>query len=410
MSYIADLHIHSSYARGTSPQLTLENLAAWAEWKGIDLLATGDFTHPAWLAKLHAKLAPGLDGLFSYAGANFLLGTELSCVYQQAGRTRRIHFLVHAPSFEAVERLCAALALYGNLAADGRPTLALSGRDLVELALEADPRCLVMPAHVWTPWYGALGSIGGFESLEECFGDMLPHIPAIETGLSSDPSMNWRVPELDGLSIVSYSDAHSLSRLAREATVFEGEPSYDALVGALREHHIAYTIEFYPEQGKYHFDGHRRCGVCQAPHKTLQSGTRCPVCGRKLTLGVAYRLEARSGREEAVRREDGLLVDPLGHRPPFKRLVQLQEIVAEALGKGVETKTVRAQVRLLVGSLGPELHILQETGQEQLEAVAGERVAEGVLRARHGEVTVEPGFDGVYGTVRIWPQEEVEAP
>ena len=417
MRYVADLHIHSSYARGTSPQLTLENLASWAGIKGIDLLATGDFTHPEWLAELQSKLVQAPDGLFTLKQAKserageapavrFLLGTEVSCVYHQGGRTRRVHLLVYAPGFDAVDRLCQALARWGNLVSDGRPTLTASARDVVEAVLLADDRCIVVPAHAWTPWYSVYGSIGGFDSLAECFRDMLPSIWAVETGLSSDPAMNWRVPELDKLAIVSFSDAHSLARLGREATVFEGEMSYEGFRETLQEHRIAYTLEFYPAEGKYHFDGHRRCQVCQSPQETVRQGSRCPRCGRTLTLGVAYRMELLAARAEASRWADGMVVDPVGGRPPFKRLVALQELVAEALGKGRETKGVQALYHRLVGQLGPELSILEDVPLERVAEVAGARMAEGVGRVRDGLVTVQPGYDGVYGTVHVWPERE----
>ena len=293
MSYTADLHLHSSFARGTSPSLDLATMSRWARLKGIDLLATGDFTHPVWLEHLRRELIDAGGGLLRLAsdsdGPRFVLGTELSCVFPQGGRSRRIHLLVLAPDFEAVDRLCAALAPHGSLASDGRPMLRLSGRDVVTMALEADPRCVVIPAHAWTPWYSVYGSKGGFDSLEECFRDMTRHIHAIETGLSSDPSMNWRVPELDELTIVSFSDAHSPGRMGRELTVFAGEPSYDGLREALAGGGVEYTIEFFPEEGKYHYDGHRKCGVCQHPAVTLETGERCGVCGRPLTLGVLHR-------------------------------------------------------------------------------------------------------------------------
>lgn len=406
MRYVADLHIHSSHARGTSPKLTLESLAAWAKLKGIDLLATGDFTHPAWLAELRAKLAEDEGGLFTFGDVRFMLGTEVSCVYQQGGRTRRVHLLLYAPSFTAVEALNTALARWGNVSDDARPTLALSARDFAALSYEADPRCTVIPAHAWTPWYSVYGSVGGFDSLEECFGDLTGAILAVETGLSSDPGMNWRMPELDGKAIVSFSDAHSLPRLGREVTVFDGDLTYDGFRVALERQSIAYTVEFYPEEGKYHYDGHRKCGVHQSPRETLASpnGMRCPVCRRRLTIGVAHRVEALASRpESAAQASDGLVHDPSGRRPPYRRLVPLQEIVAEALGKGVSTKAVEQAYTRLVRELGAELIVLLDTPTERIGSVAGERVADGVARVRRGELVIEPGYDGVYGTVRIWP-------
>lgn len=406
MSYVADLHIHSSYARGTSPQLTLENLAAWARRKGIHLLGTGDFTHPAWLAELRAKLQDAEGSLFTFGGERFMLGTEVSCVYAQGGRTRRIHLLLYAPSFAAVERINTALARWGELQADARPTLTCSARDLAALAHEADPRCIVIPAHAWTPWYSVYGSIGGFDSIEECFGDLTDSILAVETGLSSDPGMNWRMPELDGKAIVSFSDAHSLPRLGREVTVFEGELSYDGFRRALEHHAIVSTVEFYPEEGKYHYDGHRKCGVVQTPTETRASptGKRCRVCKRPLTIGVMHRVEALASRpDRAVQGSDGLVRDPSGRRPPYRRLVPLQEIVAEALGRGVNTRAVEQATLKLIGQLGPELALLQDAQLESVASLVGERVADGVARVRRGELAIQPGYDGVYGRVRIWP-------
>ena len=415
MTYTADLHLHSSYAMATSPSITLESMAHWAAIKGVDLLTTADFTHPVWLAELKAKLEPLDDGLFALpaqraAGTarRFVLGTEVSCVYPQGGRSHRLHLLVLAPDFGAVDRLCAALGPHGKLASDGRPTLRLSAREVVELALGADRRCEVIPAHVWTPWYSVYGSRGGFDSLAECFGDMAPHIHAIETGLSSDPAMNWRVPELDGVSIVSFSDAHSASRIGRELTVFEGEPSYDGLRAALADGAIAHTVELHPEEGKYHYDGHRRCGVCQHPATTLESGERCPVCGRKMTLGVLHRMEALSGRPAAVEcGADGMCSDPAGVRPPFRRLVGLEAVIAEAMGRGRAAKGVQQAYSRLVGSVGNELHVLTAAPFDAVASVAGERVAEGVARSRAGDAVVSPGYDGVYGTVRLWEPDRV---
>ncbi len=413
MTYVADLHLHSAYAMATSPSITLESMASWAAVKGVDLLAAADFTHPAWLAELKAKLEPLDDGLFALraaapSAARFVLGTEVSCVYRQGGRTRRLHLLVLAPDFGAVDRLCAALAPYGKLASDGRPTLSLSAREVVAAALGADERCEVIPAHAWTPWYSVYGSKGWFDSLAECFGDMLPHVHAVETGLSSDPSMNWRVPELDGLSIVSFSDAHSSPRMGRELTVFEGERSYDGLRTALADGAIAYTVEFHPEEGKYHYDGHRKCGVCQHPATTLETGERCPVCGRALTLGVLHRMEALSARPAAVERgADGMLSDPAGARPPFRRLVGLEEVIAEAMGHGRGSKGVQQTYARLVTSVGSELHVLTAAPVDAIASVAGERVADGVARSRAGDVAISPGYDGVYGTVQLWETARV---
>ena len=412
VTFAADLHLHSRYARGVSPALDLTTLAEGAAAKGVDLLAASDFTHPAWLAELERGLAPvGDTGLFSLrsgeaapmTGARFVLGTEVSCVYRQAERGRRVHLLLFAPDFDVVHRLCALFAPYGALASDGRPTLSLSARDAVEAALDADPRCIVIPAHVWTPWYSVYGAKGGFDSLQECFGDLLPHVPAIETGLSSDPAMNWRVPELDTKAIVSFSDAHSAPRIGREVTIFDEELSYDGLRRALLRQSIAYTVEFFPEEGKYHLDGHRKCGIRQAPEITLRDDGRCRACGRLLTIGVAHRVERLAQRPHAVERgAEGWLRDPQSKRPPFKRLVSLRQVIAEAIGKGTASKAAAGIHAAAISRLGPELPMLLDAPLAAIAEAAGERVAEGVGRVRQGNLAITPGYDGEYGAVRIW--------
>ena len=417
MSFAADLHLHSPYARGTSPALSLPTLAAWADVKGVDVLACGDFTHPAWLTELKRSLRPVGDGLFGLAEqpersevlgrerpARFVLCTEVSCVYAQDGRGRRLHLLVLAPDFDAVDGICRAFAPHGALASDGRPMLRLSGRDAVEAVLAVDPRCEVVPAHAWTPWYAVFGSKSGFDSLDDCFGDVAGHVHAIETGLSSDPAMNWRVPELDERTLVSFSDAHSAQRLGRELTVFAGEPGYGALIEGLRTGRVEWTAEFYPEEGKYHHDGHRKCGVNLPPG--AHDG-RCPVCGRKLTLGVLHRVEslARRPSEPLNADPDGTLRGTETERPPFRRLVPLAEVVAEALGRGVASKAVQRTCLDLAARVGSELHVLTAAGPSEVEQAAGERVAEGVLRARLGQVRVRPGFDGEYGSVQLWEDD-----
>ena len=402
MSYVADLHVHSRFAYACSKNLTLEGLAEWAKLKGIDVLASGDFTHPVWNGELREKLEEVSPGLFSYDDVNFVLGTEISCVYKQDCRGRRLHLLVFAPGFGAVDRLRRSLADVGaKLDGDGRPSVRLSGRDLTALVLDIDPSCMVIPAHVWTPWYGLFGSKSGFDSLEDCFQDMSPFIHAVETGLSSDPKMNWPVSELEGKSIVSFSDAHSLPNLGRELTVFGGHPGYNSLVRALANQDVDYTIEFYAEEGKYHYSGHRKCGVRQSPEETLRQGGRCPVCGRALTLGVLHRVESLAGGKVAGSVDgDGYVRS--GDRPPFIRAVSLVNIISQALGKGSNTQAVQREYRRIVGELGSEVHALIHAGAADLELAGGERIAEGVLLARSGKVRVEPGFDGEYGKVRVW--------
>jgi len=404
MPYLADLHLHSAYAYATSSALTLPNLASWAQLKGIDLLATADFTHPVWFRELQDNLtAADAAGLYRYGGVHFVLGTEVSCVYRQEGRGRRIHLLLFAPDLATAARLNRALAAYGNLESDGRPTLSLSARDLTALALETDPDCIVLPAHAWTPWYGVYGSKSGFDTLAAAFGDLYPHIPAIETGLSSDPAMNWAIPELRDKTIVSFSDAHSPPRLGREVTAFAGEMSYPGLAAALRNNQVAYTVEFYPEEGKYHYDGHRKCGVAQHPETTLGVGADCPVCGRPLTLGVLHRTLRLAGAGElsaGIRQYDGFITSPEG-RPPFARLIPLAEVIAAVLGQGVNTKGVQDKYRQVIAELGSELAILLYADNADLTAAAGPELAAAVLQARAGNLYVEPGYDGVYGKVSL---------
>ncbi len=427
MTYVADLHLHSRYAYATSKYLSLENLAAWANLKGIDLLASADFTHPAWFRELQEKLAPEGSGFYQYGGVRFVLGTELSCVYQQGGRSRRVHVLLFAPDFQTVAALNRRLSNDGKLAQDGRPTLRLSARDLTALAMEINPDCLIIPAHVWTPWYGLYGSKSGFDHLEECFLDMSPQVHAVETGLSSDPAMNWRVPQLTGRTLVSFSDAHSPPKLGREATVFEGPFRYQGLAEALAGNRVAYTIEFYPEEGKYHYDGHRKCGVCQSPAETLQQGGRCQVCGRSLTLGVLHRTRSLSqcgadGTGEPPDRDSPLTSDgtldgsrdkvnvPSGPdgfvhsqqgRPPFIRLLPLQEIIGATLGLGPYTKGVPRVYRRIVTELASVLNVLIRAEAADLVPVAGERLAQAILQARRGDIQIAPGYDGVFGKVSL---------
>ncbi len=414
MSYVADLHLHSSYAYATSSALTLKNLAHWARFKGVDLLATADFTHPAWFQELEKSLVEESPGLYGYGGVRFIVGTEVSCVFRQGERLRRVHLLVFAPGLETAARLNQALALHGNLESDGRPTLTLSVRDLTALVLETNPDCIVMPAHVWTPWYGVYGSKSGFDRLSEAFGDMTAYIHAVETGLSSDPEMNWAVPELADKTIVSFSDAHSLPKLAREATVFDGELSYSGLADSLRFDRVSYSVEFHPEEGKYHFDGHRKCGVRQHPEVTQREGSRCPVCHRPLTLGVLNRTRQltqgepskafAAGKAGEPPLPDGLIPSREG-RPPFIRLIPLQEIVASVLQQGPNTKRVQAVYQRIVAELGSELRALLWACAADLERAAGPELAQSILQARRGDIYVEPGYDGVYGKVALSPPD-----
>ncbi len=402
-SFVADLHIHSRYAFACSRSLSLDMLSGWAKRKGIDLLATGDFTHPLWAEELRSDLRAEQNGLYSYGGVHFVPGTEISCVYKQGGRTRRIHMLVMMPTLDAASDLTVRLADHGKLANDGRPTVSLSARDLLEMALECHHHAIVIPAHAWTPWYGVYGSKGGFDSLEECFGDLAPWIMAVESGLSSDPGMNRMVAELDGRSVVSFSDAHSPARLGREMTALTGELSWDGLLESLRNSGVDYTVEFYPEEGKYHYSGHRKCGVIYGPEDEAKYGTSCPVCGRPLTLGVLHRItEVSHGPVDTTMTvgADGWIRSE-GRHPPYARLVPLQEIVAATMNVGVNARRVAREYNRLTDHFGSELAVLLYASERDLLPVAGETVTRAILDARAGHVSVDPGYDGVYGSVKL---------
>ena len=413
MKLVADIHLHSHYSRATSKELTLEHLWKWAQIKGVQVVATGDIAHPGWLAELREKLEPAEEGLFRLkpehtagvadqvpaacrGAVRFLIGGEISNIYKKHDRTRKVHNIVFAPSFEATARLQTELEKIGNIRSDGRPILGLDSRDLLEIVLQVDPRCHLIPAHIWTPWFSILGSRSGFDSVQECFADLTPHIFAVETGLSSDPPMNWRVSWLDDYTLISSSDAHSPPKLAREATRFDTELSYDALFDALRRGDRAGyrgTIEFFPEEGKYHLDGHRKCGVCWQPVTTRAHGGRCSACGKPVTVGVYHRMEELADR-------------PHGARPPcagpFASLIPLPEALAEMLGVGPNSKRVQGEYRRLVERLGPELTILQDLPAEEIAAAGDAVLAEGIRRMRAGEVRAQSGYDGEYGVIRLF--------
>ena len=403
-TFVADLHIHSPYAFACSKALTLENLAVWARRKGIDLLATGDFTHPQWFKSLRSQLVFDDDGFYRYGGVRFVPGTEVSCVYRQGGKGRRVHMLVLMPNLESASELTKRLANYGTLENDGRPTVKLSAKDLLALCLDVDPDSLAIPAHAWTPWYGIFGSRSGFDSLEECFDDLSPLITTVESGLSSDPSMNRAVPELTNRSIVSFSDAHSPARLGREATAFSGQISWGGLSNALQDGAVAYTVEFYPEEGKYHYSGHRKCGVSYSSLDLQREGTTCPSCGRPLTLGVVHRVEQLAGKpldDDLAPGPDGFIGGYGASQPPFARLIPLQEVISTTLGMGSQTKTVLRKYTEITDRIGSELEALLWASFVDLREAAGEPVARAILAARKGDVLITPGFDGQYGSVSL---------
>jgi DNA helicase-2/ATP-dependent DNA helicase PcrA len=405
MRYLCDLHVHSKYARATSRSSDLEHLAEWATYKGLDIIGTGDFTHPAWFRELEQRLEETEPGLFQLKQreqlshpVRFMLTTELACIYSQGGKVRRLHLCVFAPSLAAVAKLNAALVERGcNIRSDGRPILGMSGYTLLELLLQLDPGLELMPAHAWTPWFAVFGSKSGFDSLEECFGDLTGHINTIETGLSSDPAMNWRLPGLDKLLLLSNSDAHSPQKLGREANAFDlDELSYVSFLKIVRQRDhgkLLFTVEFFPEEGMYHFDGHRACSVSSAPTQTKMWNNICPKCSRPLTVGVLHRVDNLSQRPEGF---------VLSSAPSYRSLVPLAEIIADAYDVGVSSKRVQQRYINIVRDIMPELPLLLDSDNEILSRIGDTTIVEGIRRVRAGELTIEPGFDGQYGTVKVF--------
>ena len=418
MRFHADLHVHSKHSRACSRDCDLEHMAWWAALKGVAVVGTGDFTHPAWAEELRTTLVPAEPGMFRLRGdverevlrrlpaacrrpVRFLLSTEISTISKRGDRTRKVHHLLFAPDLDAVAEITRRLARVGNLAADGRPILGLDPRDLLEITLAGGPGCCLVPAHVWTPWFSALGSKSGFDSIEECYADLAGHVFAAETGLSSDPAMNWRVSGLDRYRLVSSSDAHSPPMIGREATVFDAELDYFAILDALRTGEgLAGTHEFFPEEGKYHLDGHRACGVRLEPERTRELQGRCPTCGKPLTVGVLHRVEALADRPEGHRPEGA---------PGYRCLISLSQVVGELLGVGPRSKSVEGEVGALVDRLGPEFEILTEVPLEDLARLGPPLLPEAIDRLRRGAVAREAGYDGVYGTIRLFTPAELAA-
>ena len=420
MKFVADFHIHSHFSRATSRELNFENLHKWAQLKGVQVVGSGDLTHPGWLEEMKEKLEPAEEGLFrlkdDYAHAiqpevfaacqqpvRFILSGEISSIYKKNDKTRKNHNVVFLPSFEAVEKFQTALEKVGNIRSDGRPILGLDAHDLLDMVLETDPQAYLIPAHIWTPWFSVFGSKSGFDTIEECFEDLTPHIFALETGLSSDPPMNWRLSALDRYTLVSNSDAHSPQKLAREANIFDTELSYPAIFDALKigtSDSFLGTIEFFPEEGKYHYDGHRKCHVRWDPKTTLQHHGICPQCGKGVTIGVMHRVETLADRPEGVKP---------GSANPFYSLIPLAEILSEGYGVGPTSKRVKQGYDTLLTKLGSELSILQDLPLEDIERVGGTILAEGIRRMRHGDVIADAGFDGEFGVVRLFEKQEKDS-
>jgi len=401
MRVITDFHLHSKWSRACSKDLNIRNIAAACERKGIQFVGTSDFTHPAWRKELGSELEDVGDGAFAIKGnvssTRFLLSTELSCIYKRGGKVRRVHHLVLLPTLEAVDKLTTSLNARGcNLKADGRPILGLDSEELLKLVLDADPRGLLIPAHAWTPWFAVFGSMSGFDSLEACFGEMTKYVPAIETGLSSNPKMNWRLKDLDSVFLVSNSDAHSLEKLGREANVFEMQtPTYKELHRIFTQKDkskFIETIEFFPEEGKYHADGHRVCKFFCDPKETKRLKGICPVCGKPLTIGVLNRIEDLADREEG--KESPLAV-------PYRSIVPLDELIGDVLDVGPSSKKVRNVYDTLVADGRSEFGVLLDVPASELGRVADADMVEAILRMRRGQVSVRPGYDGEYGVISV---------
>jgi uncharacterized protein (TIGR00375 family) len=417
MPFFADLHIHSKYSRATSKQMDLPNLYKWAQLKGITVIGTGDFTHPRWFSDLQEKLEPAEEGLYKLkeefakeidnevpqkcrADVRFLLSVEISSIYKKGDKTRKVHNIVFAKSLSDAAKLNAELGKIGNLKADGRPILGLDSKKLLEICLSVSSECYLIPAHAWTPHFAVFGSNSGFDSLEECFEELTPHIFAIETGLSSDPPMNWRLSALDNITLISNSDAHSPAKLAREVNILDCELSYSAIFDAIKsgnKEKFLGTIEFFPEEGKYHYDGHRACDYCSDPKETIENDYKCPNCGRPVTVGVMHRVEKLADRDKGGDHKRAF---------PFKHLIPLQEIIAEVYDMGVGSKKVQQEYTNLITQIGNELYVLLEADIDLIKSVGGANIADGIKRVRDNNVHIEPGYDGEYGKIQLFSEGE----
>ncbi len=400
MEFIADLHIHSKYSRATSRQMDVPHIAEWAKLKGVTLMGTGDFTHHLWLEELKRNLEDAGNGLYIHKGVYFMLTAEVSSIYSKNGRCYRIHNVITAPSFKSVEKINAVLSRRGNLASDGRPILGLDAEEIARIVFEADENCMLIPAHCWTPWFSLFGSMSGFDKIEDCFGKQTEKIFALETGLSSDPAMNWRLSALDRFSLVSNSDSHGPTRIGREANVFNCELSYAGIRDALKskdKKKFLYTIEFFPEEGKYHFDGHRLCGVRFSPEETRQHKGVCPKCRKPVTVGVMNRVEQLADR-------------PIGFNPEnairFKSMIPFIEIIADIKGVGKESVVIEREYLGYLSKFGTEFDILLRATEKELLKGLPENIAQGVLKVRKGQVDIKPGYDGEYGIVGLLKTEE----
>lgn len=449
MELVIDLHLHSRFSRAVSQKMNLQNMYIWGRKKGLNVLSIADFTYPLWFKETRAQLEEEQEGIYRLKrekvienefnlpirendpGMHFMLSTEVACIY--GGRVKdgisgsyRIHNLILAPNYEIALKINKSLVSHGfNLTADGRPILGISAKNLAELLFEIDRKIVIIPCHIWTPWFSLYGSKGGYDRITDCFGEYSKYIFAVETGLSSDPSMNWRIAELDSRSIVSFSDAHSLEKMGREATVLrkktkgvikQSDITYSNIMnswvrGKEKTFELGYTIEFYPEEGKYHYTGHRNCGVVQTPEDTRKKGTLCPVCNRELTVGVMHRVEQLANRNEAnYEKEEDIyrtvwLKDKKGEKPPFVNLVPLLEILSEALNSGVATQAVITMYDSLISQFGSEHEVLLRAPLEKIQSLHGMTIAEGIEKVRQRAIHIEPGYDNTYGIVEIWAKD-----
>ncbi|MBU5679319.1 endonuclease Q family protein [Blautia sp. MSJ-9] len=412
MKMIGDLHIHSRFSMATSKEGTPENLDFWARKKGISLIGTGDFTHPVWRKELRERLVPEGNGLyrlkeeyvkeesrkFPGEGTRFVVSGEISSIYKKNGKTRKVHNVILLPSLEAADAMAQRLEKIGNIHSDGRPILGLDSHDLLEMMLDVCPEGILIPAHIWTPHFSVLGVKSGFDSVEECFEELTPYVHALETGLSSDPAMNWRISKLDRYQLVSNSDAHSPSKLGREANLLDIDCSYEGLYQAIQTGAgLEGTVEFFPEEGKYHFDGHRKCGVSLSPVEAERLGGICPVCGKKLTMGVDHRVEQLADRAEGFVKEDG---------KKYESLVPLPEVISACMGYSTASKKVQDCFEKMLQTLGTEFDILRNVPPEDIKTCAGERIAEGIENVRTGNVKRIPGYDGEYGKIELFVEND----
>ena len=410
MKMIADLHIHSRFSMATSKEGTPENLDFWARKKGISLIGTGDFTHPVWREELKERLVTEGNGLyhlrdeyvkeesrkFPGEGTHFVVSGEISSIYKKNGKTRKVHNVILLPSLEAADAMAQRLEKIGNIHSDGRPILGLDSHDLLEMMLDVCPEGILIPAHIWTPHFSVLGAKSGFDSVEECFEELTPYVHALETGLSSDPAMNWRISKLDRYQLVSNSDAHSPSKLGREANLLDIDCSYEGLYRAIQTGEgLEGTVEFFPEEGKYHFDGHRKCGVSLSPVEAERLGGICPVCGKKLTMGVDHRVEQLADRAEGFVKKDG---------KKYESLVPLPEVISACMGYSTASKKVQGCFEQMIQTLGTEFDILRNVPSEDIKSCAGERIAEGIENVRTGNVKRIPGYDGEYGKIELFDE------